>query len=170
MKKIKKECLDYLAKLSEGCVRQSIAYLEKVLMYCDNKDIVTMDDVLECLGDFSYDSFFNLTLNLLNQDEGQVLFAINNYYNQGKDLKLFIDQYLDFTLDLAKYCLYQNISYVKIPSNLEDRCKGYSSIPNILDWTNNLISKVLDIKNLIKYDVNAKTTIEASFIALSRGI
>lgn len=170
MKKIEKECLDYLAKLSEGCMRQSIAYLEKVLTYCEGKDIITMDDVLECLGDFSYDSFFNLTGDLLNQDEGNVLLTINNYFNQGRDLKLFVDQYLDFTLDLAKYCLYNDISYVKIPANLDNRCKGYSSIPNILDWTNKLIGKVLDIKNAIKYDVNSKTTIEAMFIAISRGI
>ena len=33
-----------------------------------------------------------------------------------------------------------------------------------------MLKIILDIKNLIKYDVNAKTTIEASFIALSRGI
>ena len=158
---------DYISKLSQGGVRDAISLLDKVANY--NIDL-SIENVLECLGDFSYDSFFNLTLNLLNQDEGSVLSAINDYYNQGKDLKLFVDQYLDFALDLAKYCLYNDIRYVKIPSNLDARCKGYASIPNILDWTNNLIGKVLDIKNLIKYDVNAKTTIEASFIALSRGI
>ena len=158
---------DYISKLSQGGVRDAISLLDKVANY--NTDL-SIENVLECLGDFSYDSFFNLTLNLLNQDEGSVLSAINDYYNQGKDLKLFVDQYLDFALDLAKYCLYNDIRYVKIPSNLDARCKGYASIPNILDWTNNLIGRVLDIKNLIKYDVNAKTTIEASFIALSRGV
>ena len=158
---------DYISKLCQGGMRDGISLLEKAANYSTDLNI---ENVLNALGDFSYDSFFNLTGDLLNQDEGNVLSTINSYFNQGRDLKLFVDQYLDFALDLAKYCLYNDISYVKIPANLANRCKGYSSIPNILDWTNKLIGKVLDIKNAIKYDVNAKTTIEAMFIAISRGI
>ena len=161
------DACDYISKLSQGGVRDAIAAIEKCANYSTD---LSINNVLDCLGDFSYDSFFNLTGDLLNQDEGNVLLTINNYFNQGRDLKLFIDQYLDFTLDLAKYCLYNNINYVKIPVNLEPRCKGFASIPNILDWTNKLIGKVLDIKNAVRYDVNAKTTIEAMFIAISRGI
>jgi len=161
------DACDYISKLCQGGMRDGISLLEKAANY--NTDL-SIENVLDALGDFSYDSFFNLTGDLLNQDEGNVLLTINNYFNQGRDLKLFVDQYLDFTLDLAKYCLYNDISYVKIPANLDNRCKGYSSIPNILDWTNKLVGKVLDIKNAIKYDVNAKTTIEAMFIAISRGI
>ena len=148
-------------------MRDAIATLEKCANY--NTDL-NINNVLDCLGDFSYDSFFNLTGDLLNGDEGNVLLTINSYFNQGRDLKLFVDQYLDFALDLAKYCLYNNINNVKIPANLEPRCKGYAGIPNILTWTNNLIQSVLNIKNAVKYDVNAKTTIEAMFIAISRGI
>jgi len=161
------DACDYISKLCQGGMRDGIVALEKASLF--NTDL-SINNVLEALGDFSYDSFFNLTGDLLNQDEGNVLTTINSYFNQGRDLKLFVDQYLDFALDLAKYCLYNDISYVKIPANLDNRCKGYSSIPNILDWTNKLIGKVLDIKNAIKYDVNSKTTIEAMFIAISRGI
>ena len=124
------DACDYISKLCQGGMRDGIALLEKAANY--NIDL-SIDNVLDALGDFSYDSFFNLTGDLLNQDEGNVLLTINNYFNQGRDLKLFVDQYLDFALDLAKYCLYNDISYVKIPANLDNRCKGYSSIPNILD-------------------------------------
>ena len=161
------DACDYISKLCQGGMRDGISLLEKAANY--NTDL-SIDNVLEALGDFSYDSFFNLTGDLLNQDEGNVLLTINNYFNQGRDLKLFVDQYLDFTLDLAKYCLYNDINYVKIPANLAPRCQGYSGIPNILDWTNRLIGKVLDVKNAIRYDINSKTTIEAMFIAISRGI
>ena len=159
------EACDYISKLSQGGVRDAIAYLEKCANYSNDLNI---DNVLECLGNFSYDSFFNLTGAILNKEEGDVLKTINSYYLSGKDLKLFVEQYLDFALDLAKYCLFKDINLVKIPANLEPRCSGYASIPNILKWTNNLVTTLLDIKNVIKYDVNYKNTIEVMFIKLCR--
>ncbi len=159
------EACDYISKLSQGGVRDAIAYLEKCANYSTDLNI---DNVLECLGNFSYDSFFNLTGAILNKEEGDVLKTINSYYLSGKDLKLFVEQYLDFALDLAKYCLFKDINLVKIPANLEPRCSGYASIPNILKWTNNLVTSLLDIKNVIKYDVNYKNTIEVMFIKLCR--
>ena len=35
---------------------------------------------------------------------------------------------------------------LKIPYSLQNRCEGYSNIPNILDYSNNLVDKVLNIK------------------------
>lgn len=159
------ESCDYIAKLGNGSVRQSIAYLEK----CSNYDYdLSIDNVLECLGTFSYDSLFDLTLAILNKDEGFILDLINNYYNAGNDLKLFVEQYLEFVLDLTKYSLFKNMKLLKIPTSLEARCAGYSSIPNILDFSNYLVEKVLEIKNAIKYDINPKTTVEAMLVMLCR--
>ena len=86
------------------------------------------------------------------------------------DLKNFVENYLDFCLDLTKYCLFRNLSCTKIPSTLEQRCIGYSNIPDILDYSNNLVEKVLEIKTMIKYDPAALTTVEAMFIKICRGI
>lgn len=161
------EACDYLAKLGNGGVRDSISYLEK----CANYDPdLSIDNVLACLGNFSYDSFFNLTGALLNQDEGEVLNMIEQYYNSGNDLKMFIENYLEFTIDLAKYCIFKSMSMVKIPSSLENRCAGYAGIPDILDYTNKLVDKILNIKNAIKQDINPKNTVEVMFINICRGI
>lgn len=156
---------DYISKLAQGGVRDAISLLEKCANF--NTDLA-IENVLDCLGDFSYDSFFNLTGALLNKDEGEVLETIENYFNSGKDLKLFVDQYLDFTLDLVKYCLYKNMQSVKIPVNLEQRCINYSSIPNIFNITKRLVEYILEIKNSIKYDVNSKITIEALMLKICR--
>ena len=161
------EACDYLSKLGNGGVRDSIAYLEKCANY--NPDL-SIDNVLECLGNFSYDSFFNLTGALLNGDEAEVLSMVEDYYNSGNDLKMFIENFLEFSLDLAKYCLFRSMSIVKIPSSLESRCIGYSSIPDILDYTNNLVSKLLDIKNAIRQDINPKNTVEVMLINICRGM
>ena len=163
------EACDYISKLANGGVRDSIAYLEKAANYSTD---LSIDNVLNCLGNFSYDSFFNLTGALLNgpECEGDVLSIIESYYNSGRDLKLFIEQYLDFCLDLTKYTLFRSMTTVKIPVSLEGRCSAFASIPNILEWINKLVDNVLNIKNTIRYDINSKTTIEAMMIKICRGI
>lgn len=160
------EACDYISKICNGGMRDGISLLEKCANYSSDLKI---ENVLNCLGDFSYDSFFNLTGSLLNGDEGEVLTAIDSYFNSGKDLKLFIEHYLDFSLDLLRYCIFKNINSVKIPTTLEQRCIGFSSIPDITKWTRNLTNKILNIKNTIKYDVNYKTTIEVLMLDICRG-
>ena len=161
------ESCDYIAKLSNGGVRDAISLLEKAANY--NTDL-NINNVLDCLGNFSYDSFFNFTGQLLNADEAAVLQTLNSYYDSGNDLKLFIESYLEFALDLTKYCLFRSMDVVKIPVSLQARCEGFASIPDVLTWSNTLVEKVLEIKNAIRYDVNAKTTIEVMFINICRGI
>ena len=157
------EACDYISKLSGGGVRDAISLLEKCANY--NSDL-KIEIVLECLGDFSYQSFFNLTSSLVNKDLESILNIIESYFSSGKDLKLFVDQYLDFSLDLLKYCLFKDISVVKIPTSLELRCQKFSAIDGITTWISNIVKEVLNVKNMIKNDLNNKNTIEVMFIKM----
>ena len=172
------EACDYISKLSNGGVRDAISLLEKAANYNTN---LSINNVLECLGNFSYDSFFDLTNSFVDKDEGAILNLIENFYNSGKDLKLFIEQYLEFTLDLTKYCLFNDMSCVKIPLSLEavrtpsgepsTRCMKYvTGFDGSLEYFNKLVENILKIKNTIRYDVNSKTTIEAMCIGICRGM
>ena len=58
---------------------------------------------------------------------------------------------------------------VKIPSSLKERCDRFAAIPDILEYSANLVEKILKIKMDIKHDINNKTTIEALFLAIARG-
>lgn len=162
------DACDYIAKLSNGGMRDAIASLDKCANYSTD---LSIENVLNCLGDFSYDSFFNLTGSLLNGDEASVLQTVESYYSSGSDLKLFVEHYLDFLLDLTKYCLFKNMECVKIPNNLESRCSGFANnVPNAVDYCNKYVDSLLNIKNTIKNDVNNKTTIEAMLIRTCRGM
>lgn len=161
------EACEFIAKLSNGGVRDAIAMLEKCAGYDNNLDI---NNVLACMGNFSYDSLFNLTVNILNNEYGEVLRQIDDFYNSGSDLKVFVDQYLDFILDLTKYCAFKDMSMIKIPSSLSKRCEGYSNIPEILSYSTRLIEKLLNVKILIKNDPNIKNTVEAMFISIAKGV
>lgn len=159
------EACDYLAKLGSGGVRDSIAYLEKCAAYSTD---LSIENVLSCLGNLSYDDLFDLTGALLNQEEGEVLKIIEAYYNAGSDLKVFLDSYLEFCLDLTKYCLFHDMQMVKIPGSLSPRCEGYSQVPRVLEFSNNLVDNILKIKMAVKYDLNPRSTIEAMLIRTCR--
>lgn len=167
---ITEECIDYISRISDGCVRQAIAYLEKVLAYCAGESNITIDDVLNCLGNFSYKAFFELTDSFIDGDEGKVINIIENFYNSGVDLKLFVEQYLDFVLDLTKYCIFKNAEGLKIPSSMVESLNYTTNIENNINYFNYLLDKVLNIKNAIKYDVNNRTTVEIMSINICRGV
>ena len=159
------EACDYISKISNGGVRDAIATLEKCAGYSID---LRIENILECLGAFSYNSMFDLTGAIFNCDEGFILSIVDQYYNAGTDLNIFIEQYLDFVIDLTKYCLFKDMTIIKIPNNLVDRCSKFALIPDSLKFVNMLVDKVLEIKNMIKRDANCKTTIEAMFIKLCR--
>lgn len=160
------EALDYIAKLAEGGMRDAIANLEKCYNYNHNVDI---QNVLASLGNFSYESMFRLTNALIDGKYPDVFEIIEDIYNSGKDLKQFVELYLDFTLDLNKYCLFKSMSMTKLPLSYEKDMKYATSIDGATGYYNNLAEKILNIKNNIKNDLNNKTTIEAMLIAIARG-
>lgn len=160
------EACDYISKLSNGGMRDAIALLEKASNYSTD---LSINNVLTCLGSFSYKSFFDLSDALYDRDEGTVLSIIDYFYNTGSDLKLLVEQYLDFVLDLTKYCIFQDMNCLKIPNSMEEQLKYSTGFEHNLEWFNNLVDQVLEIKNTIKYDINSKTTVEAMMIRICRG-
>ena len=132
--------------------------------------------MIQSLGNFSYETFIDLTNALVDRDQANALKVIEDCFNSGSDLKLFIDQYLDFVLDLNKYCLFNDISLTKIPTSLEEvkgsqKCIKYVvGIENNVKYFNELMSKIFDIKNQLRYDTMPKTTISVGLIDICRGL
>lgn len=160
------ESCDYISKIANGGMRDALAYLDKASGYSDD---LSINNVLEALGNYSYDTFFKLTNALIDGAEKDIINIIDEFYNSGKDLKLFIDQYLDFSLDLSKYCLFKNISITRFPTSLEKDVKYCTSIEGGQSYFNSLVDKVLDIKNITKTDSNPKTTIVVMLLQFTRG-
>lgn len=160
------EACDFIAKISNGGVRDAISSLEKCADYNNDLDII---NVLAALGNYSYEEFFKLTNNLIDCQEGAVLDNLDAFFNSGKDVKLFIDQYLEFVLDLTKYSIFKDIKVTKLPSSLEKELKYATGIEGAVQYFNRLTETVLDIKNTIRNDSSAQLTIQAMFIKSMRG-
>lgn len=166
------EACDFIAKLSNGGMRDALSYLQKSASY--NNDLC-ITNVIQSLGNFSYETFINLTNYLVDRDQANVLKIVEDCFNKGNDLKLFVEQYLDFVLDLNKYCLFKDLSLTKIPLYLEDTknatCIKYvTSFDNSLTYFNKLSKILLDLKTSLKYDTMPKATIEVCFIDVCRSL
>lgn len=165
------ESCDYIAKISNGGVRDAIAYLDKVSDYSSD---INIKNTLEILGSYSYDDFLNLTNALIDSmidinKEKNVISILEDIDNSGKDLKNFVDQYMSFILDLIKYSLFKDISLTKLPQSLEEKVKYAVGFENNVTIFNNIVDKLLTLKNQIKYDDNANLSIKVAFIQIIRG-
>lgn len=162
---------DYIAKLCCGGLRDGIAMLEKCIGLSKNLNI---KNVIYSLGNFSYETFLKLTNGLVDRDERTVIAIIEDCHNSGSDLKLFISQYLDFILDLNKYCLFKDMGVTKIPGYLKDTgnnlCVDYAvGFEGSLAYFNKLSEYLLNLKNELKNDTMPKTTVEIALLGICRG-
>lgn len=159
------EAVDYIAKLAEGGVRDAISMLEKSANY--SKDL-SIENVLKSLGNFSHKTFFSLTNAIVDGNEKEVVNTLESVYNSGNDLKLFIDSYLDFTLDLTKFSIFNDMKAIKIPLSMEKEVKYSTSFTNNVAYFNKLNLNILDLKDKIKNDSSIKNTITVSLLKLCR--
>jgi DNA polymerase-3 subunit gamma/tau len=160
------EALEYIAKLSNGCMRQALADLEKV----SDLGSINVTNALECLGTFSYDLCFKITNAIIDGDETELLRCISELYDSGYDLKYFIDYFLSFVLDLGKYTIFNNLNLIKIPPMYEEQIKYVVGIENAKSYYMYLVDKILDLKVLLKNETKIKDVIEIWFLKLARGV
>lgn len=156
------EALQFIAKIADGGMRDAISLMDKCLSYNTN---LTVENVVKALGISDYDNLDKLLKNIIQKDNKQTIEIIENVYNQGKDLKQFIKQLIQFILDVCKYEIYQSYNYIQIPNtiNLEEYCgKDYIILLNILD-------NIIELQNQIKYEQNPKVLIESKLLLLCKG-
>lgn len=161
---------DYISKMSNGSMRESLTNLEKCLDYSNE---LTVENVRLVLGDLSYEIMFKLTWALTQKKEDEVFKIIDSLDNSGQDLKQFIDMYLDFVLDLAKYTIFKDISLTNIPEYLatEDNAVVQYTVnfDNALSYFNKVADVIFETKLAIKYDTSYKSSIIVELLRLIRG-
>lgn len=165
------ESCDYIAKISDGGVRDAIASLDKVADYSDS---ITIENTLNILGNYSYKDFLTLTNALIDSmcdinNEKTVLNILETIDNSGKNMKNFVDQYINFILDLLKYALFKDMNSTKLPLSLEDNVKYAISFDGNINIFNKMIDSLLTLKNNIRYDNNPAISIKATFLKIARG-
>ena len=159
------ESVDFISKLSEGGMRSAIAYLEKCASYSED---LSINNVLAALGNYSYDMFFDLVNNLIDGKEAEVLNVISALYDEGSDLKLFVDQFLNFCMDVAKYALFKTTDVTRIPSSMEIYLQNSTNFENASKYYTYVMDKLLQLKIMLKNDNSPRSTIEIVFLQIAR--
>jgi len=161
------ESVDYISKISSGGLRTAISYLEKCVGLSSDLNI---NNVLTALGNYSYKIFFDLINALIDGNEVTTLQIISYFYNEGNDLKLFIEQFLDFNLNICKYALFKSTELITIPSSMEDELKNCTNFNEPNKYYVYVVDKLLELKNMLKNDSNPKSTIEVIMLSICRGV
>ena len=143
-------------------MRDAITMLDKCLSFNQN---LTLENVIKALGAINYEDMFDLTDFITDCKEKEVIELIETKYKEGCDLKQFIKQYSLFVLDLCKYNTFKDFNYLQIPSIYAERLDAYvnSVEPK---FVKELLDKIIEIGNLIKWEHNCKAVIEMQLILL----
>lgn len=154
------EALQYLAKLSEGGLRDAITLMDKALSY--SKDL-TLENVVKALGTTNYDIMFNLTECFVYPDSKKMIEIIDAIHADGKDLKRFIKTYIQFLLDVNKVALGCNWKQLSLP-HLETYEKKINEWLKDNDIFMELLNILVVIDAEIKYSSTPKYDIEARLL------
>lgn len=160
------EAIDYISKTCNGGMRDGIALLEKCISYSKN---LCISNVLSAIGTFSYKDMFDLTNNIIDDKESEVIAEIDSLYNDGNDMKNFVEQYLDFILDIVRFCVFNTTESLKIPSSMMNDLKNVTNIEGNKQYYNKFVDVLYELKNSIRYDTNIKNTVIVYLLRLCRG-
>lgn len=84
------DCLDEIAKMSDGAMRDAIGLLDQVSSF--NEDSITIDDIYQISGSVPFKKIYELIDSYINEDIENILKTTEEIYNEGKDfVKLTFD-------------------------------------------------------------------------------
>ena len=136
-----------------------ISMLDKCISY---NNYLSVENVVKALGISDYESLDKLFINICNADRVQSIELIESIYRQGKDLKLFIKQFIQYILDVCKYQIYNNYDYIQIPNTIDIKAYAYYEYEKLL----NILDEIIQLSNQIKYEQNPKVLIESKILLL----
>ena len=157
--------IDYISKIAAGCMRDALTNLDKC--YSFSKDI-SIENVLYALGNYSYEKLFQLINLIIDSKEAEVLTVINELYDSGADMKIFVDQFLSFCLDISKYILTKDCSILTIPSTYESNILSSINISSADKYYAYVIDNLIQLKQALKNDINGKETVEIGLLKITR--
>lgn len=152
------EAIQYIAKLADGGMRDSITMLDKCLSLDPN---LTIESVVKALGTVDYNDHFDLLFHMENHNKLAASKLIEDIYNSGKDLKQFVKQFQYFVLDVCKYLMFRDFKYVSIPALPEYKVRlddeDYDRALKVLEWARQLNAD-------IKWESNPKAIVQTAIV------
>lgn len=164
--------IDQIALASNGCMREALNILEKAQCFMTEKNGLDIKAVEQSLGKPATETMFNLVDAIFDKNYKDIISIIDSVEVSGLELKLFIDNLVDFVLDLVKYVLFRDLSIIKINQRYEEKIKYSTGIRQnaneIVDVFTVFLNKLLELKLQIRNDPLAKDIIEITLLNISK--
>lgn len=168
---IEDDALDYLARVSNGSVREAIRNLEYASQL-QSGTTLTMQDVMNLLYSYSYADMFKLVNSIIDKCESDIILTLEQMYARGTDMISFLTGFTNFVLELDKFCCFRDITLTHLPSDLLEDVKyacGVCETPEqSAKYYNRLLDGLLDIRFKLKGESNVLYPLEALLLQLAR--
>ena len=161
------DACSYISRICNGGMRDAIALLDKCSGYSTD---LSIENVLDAIGDFSYDVFFELLNSTIDGDEKKALSIIDTVYSNGSNIKLFIEQYFAFVMDVNKFLIFGDVGMTKIPTTKVRDLAFVTGFDNSRQYYNYYLNKLFDAKDSVKSETNVKVVFEFYLMQLCRCI
>lgn len=116
------EALDYIARLSNGGMRDSLTNLDRCLAFSKN---ITLENVSEALDLPDYDTYFLLLNALVKHDNENITKMVDEVYNSGTNFVKWFEGFHSFLCNIMKYIYMKNINATMIPSQYAEKLSNY---------------------------------------------
>lgn len=153
------DAVGYIAKVSSGGMRDAITLMDKCLSLSNN---LSLKYVLQAIGGENYDTFFDFLDKLVIKTVDSI-YIIENVYSAGKDVKQFMKDFAKFILEVEKYLISGDNTYITIPQTQEN----IDELERLKEWRDevfNAMDFVVSLNNQIKWENDPKTLIELSIL------
>ena len=140
------DAINYIAKLSNGGMRDALTTLEKALVYSED---LTSENLAESLNLPKYDDFFSLLTAYVKKDNAEIAKLVNDIYNSGINFVKWFSEFHSFVINIVKYIYLQDINQTMIPAYYNDKISKYTEKHAItcLKLANKLIKLNYELKS-----------------------
>ena len=158
---ISNDAIEYLAKIADGGMRDAITLMDKCLAYSSD---LTVANIIKVLGTVDYKVMEKLTEAVISHDRQECIEIIEKIHADGKDLKRFMRDYMNFILDVCKYDITRSFDYINIPQTEEEWLNEFED--SWYETVDAMLSPMVKLIDRIKYDSNPKSMIEVSMLIM----
>lgn len=154
--------LEYIAKLSEGHMRDAISMMEKCLAFGE----LTLENVVKVLGTVDYEVMKTLSEYIVSGNTKEMIDIVEQINADGKDIKQFINQYVKFLIDVQKYSIGCDFKYIQLPA-LEENKKWLGKLKESdFDILYEVLRKLVRLNSEVKWSQTPKYDLEATLLLL----
>ena len=155
------EALQYVAKLGDGSMRDSLSILDQCLAFKEND--LTYSDVVETIGAIDNTFLYEIAEKISKQDAAGAVEIFENCIAQGKNTDYFADALLEVFRSTLLYKISGNIMYAELKSENTKRIAEKYTVEKLMYCVNVLTKLLSDIK----YSSSAKVYIEMAIIKMA---